>query len=249
MATNITLKILIIVVELVILDYLEFVYIRWVDIVIKNIFCMNYKAVKERVLEVLRVNGLNVNRASKVLGIPQRTLNRQINEDGKVGMDLLYAIMDNFPAVSSVWLLMGKGEMMREDNADYNNDRSPYFEDRPLSAGLREMFEHEVETPSCFIAIPGHKADFYFPIRGDSMEPELYEGDIVGVVRVTDFESLSPEHTYMILTNEARFVKHCSTDPNNNEVIWCISPNYPSFTVNKGDVCALYRVVSRIQKL
>ena len=45
--------------------------------------------IKERVAIVLKYKQLNVNRASKVLSMPQRTLNRQVNEDGNVGIDLI----------------------------------------------------------------------------------------------------------------------------------------------------------------
>ena len=51
---------------------------------------------KGRVSEIFKFKGINVNRASKMLGIPQRTLNRQVNEDGNVGMEVVYAIIDNF---------------------------------------------------------------------------------------------------------------------------------------------------------
>lgn len=211
-----------------------------------KLFCMNSKTIKERILEVFRKNNLNVNRASKVLGIPQRTLNRQINEDGRVGMELLYAIIDNFPEISIAWLLTGEGEMFRDDSDVCC--KIPYFDDLPLSAGVRDMYDNFSEIPTCHIVIPGQKADFYFPVKGESMEPELYEGDIVGVVRVSDLNKISPEHLYMVLTGESRMVKHCSTDPEDTGILWCISPNYPTFSINKSDISAIFRVVSRIQK-
>ena len=53
------------------------------------------KSIKTRVIEVLKSKGLSVNRASKILDIPQRTLNRQVNEGGNISMDLVYAILNN----------------------------------------------------------------------------------------------------------------------------------------------------------
>ena len=41
------------------------------------------RTMKERVLSVFKAKKINVNKASKLLGIPQRTLNRQVNENGK----------------------------------------------------------------------------------------------------------------------------------------------------------------------
>ena len=44
-------------------------------------------SIRDRVSEVLKYLGLNVNRASKYLGVPQRTLNRQVNEGGNISME------------------------------------------------------------------------------------------------------------------------------------------------------------------
>ena len=79
------------------------------------------------------------------------------------------------------------------------------------------------------------------------MEPEVFAGDIVGVVRVEAYDKISPDAIYMIVTNDARMIKHCYIDENNPELLWCVSPNYPSFPINRADICAMFRVVSRIQ--
>ena len=74
---------------------------------------MKDNGIKQRVAEVLRYKKINVNRASKILGIPQRTLNRQVNEDGNISMELLYAILDTYTDVSPLWLLLGEGDMVQ----------------------------------------------------------------------------------------------------------------------------------------
>ena len=203
--------------------------------------------IKERVIALLKAKGLNVNRASKLFGIPQRTLNRQVNEDGKIAMDLMYSILDNFPEISPLWLIMGEGAMLRENNIVQECCAAPFFSDLPVSAGLRDCFDPSTERASGFISLPSHNAHFYFPVTGTSMEPEVFSGDIVGVVRVNPGDRISPEAIYMIVTNESRMIKHCYIDENNPELLWCVSPNYPSFPVNRADICAMFRVVSRIQ--
>ena len=72
---------------------------------------MKFRNIRERVEAVLKERGLSVNRASGILGIPQRTLNRQVNEGGNVTMELVYAIMDSFPEISPQWLVAGEGNM------------------------------------------------------------------------------------------------------------------------------------------
>ena len=202
--------------------------------------------IKDRVVAVLKHIGMNVNRASKMLGIPQRTLNRQVNEGGNISMDLVYAILNNVPEISPAWLIAGEGPMLVGEEAP-SIDTVPFYEDLPLSAGNRDAFNPAQEKPSAFFSIPTCQADFYFPVSGSSMEPEFNDGDVVGVKRVERSEGIVHGAVYMIVTNENRMIKRCYHDNNDPNLIWCVSPNYPSFPINKNDVCALFKVVNRIE--
>ena len=205
---------------------------------------MKEKGIKSRVVDVLRYKCINVNRASKILGMPQRTLNRQVNENGNVGMDLLYAILDTYPDISPLWLLLGEGDMLQQS---VKANRVPYYENLPVSAGFKDVVDEGRETPSSYISLPGTNADFYFPVSGTSMEPEINNGDIVGVKRVERSEGIVHGDVYMLVTNDNRMIKRCYHDNNNPMLIWCVSPNHPSFPIHKDDLCALYKVVSRIE--
>ena len=202
--------------------------------------------IKDRVVAVLKHIGMNVNRASKMLGIPQRTLNRQVNEGGNISMDLVYAILNNVPEISPAWLIAGEGPMLVGEEAP-SMDTVPFYEDLPLSAGNRDAFNPAQEKPSAFFSIPTCQADFYFPVSGSSMEPEFNDGDVVGVKRIDRSEGIVHGAVYMIVTNENRMIKRCYHDNNDPNLIWCVSPNYPSFPINKNDVCALFKVVNRIE--
>ena len=204
--------------------------------------------IKLRVIEVLKSKGLSVNRASKILDIPQRTLNRQVNENGNISMDLVYAILNNFPEISSAWLVAGEGTMLADKEASVN-DGAPYYNDLPVSAGYRDAFDPARENPTAYISLPTRSADFYFPVSGTSMEPEINDGDIVGVKRVERHEGIVHGAVYMVVTNENRMIKRCYHDNNDPDLIWCVSPNYPSFSIHKNDLCALFRVVNRIENI
>lgn len=203
-------------------------------------------SIKERVVAVLKHIGMNVNRASKFLGVPQRTLNRQVNEGGNISMEIVYAILNNVPEISPAWLIAGEGAMLVGEEAP-KTCTIPFYDDLPLSAGHRDAFDPTREKPSAYISIPTSQADFYFPVSGNSMEPEFNDGDIVGVKRVDRSEGIVHGAVYMVVTNENRMIKRCYHDNNDPNLIWCVSPNYPSFPINKNDVCSLFKVVSRIE--
>jgi hypothetical protein len=207
---------------------------------------MKDNGIKQRVAEVLRFKKINVNRASKVLNIPQRTLNRQVNEDGNISMDLLYAILDTYTEISPLSLLLGEGDMVACQAAEPSY-RAPYYNDLPVSAGFKDVLDGGRETPTSYISIPDKSADFFFPVSGTSMEPEINDGDIVGVKRVGRSEGIVHGDVYMVVTNDNRMIKRCYHDNNDPNLIWCVSPNYPSFPIHKNDVCALFKVVNRIE--
>ncbi len=205
---------------------------------------------KERVLSVFKAKKINVNRASKLLGIPQRTLNRQVNEDGKVGMELVYSLLNTYTDISPSWLLLGQGEMIQDPDAvEAINDASPFYSNLPVTAGQKDAFDPSTEKPTGYISMPNWAAQFYFPVSGTSMEPEIHSGDIVGVNRVESLREIDPEKIYMIVTNESRMIKRCHTDEKDSSVMWCVSPNYPAFKINKKDICAMFHVVNRIERL
>ncbi len=203
---------------------------------------------KDRILSVFKLKKINVNRASRLLGIPQRTLNRQVNEDGKVGMELVYSLLNVFGDISPSWLLLGQGDMLA-DVVSPVSGAAPFFSNLPVTAGFREVFDPSQEKPTGYISMPGLSAQFYFPVSGTSMEPEIHSGDIVGVNRVESLRDIDPDKIYMIVTNESRMIKRCHSDESDESIMWCVSPNYPSFKIKKKDICAMFHVVNRIERL
>lgn len=209
-----------------------------------------YNTIKERILKIFKEKKINVNRASRILGIPQRTLNRQVNEEGKVGMELVYSLLNEFTDVSPSWLLLGHGEMWQENNPFASiKGAAPFYSNLPVSAGRKEVFDPSNEKPTGYISVPNWAAQFYFPVSGTSMEPEIHSGDIIGVNKVDSLREIDPDKIYMIVTNESRMIKRCHTDETDDSVMWCVSPNYPSFKINKRDICAMFHVVNRIERL
>ncbi len=206
--------------------------------------------IKTRVLRVLEYKHLNANSASRLLGIPQRTINRQVNESGKIGMELVYSLLSKFPDISPAWLILGEGCMVAaKEQGAHSQNSAPFYSDLPVSAGYKDAFDPSHEIPSGYISMPNLYAQFYFPVLGTSMEPEIHSGDIIGVNRVESLRELDSEKIYMIVTNESRMIKRCYSHKDDPELMWCVSPNYPAFTINKKDICAIFHVVNRIERL
>lgn len=67
----------------------------------------------QRIREVIEARGLSVTALSKLLGVVQQTLNRQISGDGAMSLGTIDKFLSCFPEISAEWLLRGEGGMIK----------------------------------------------------------------------------------------------------------------------------------------
>lgn len=226
--------------------------------------------VNERINSILlKFNIRSVRQFANKIGVAATSLNDIIRNGAEPKFSTLEKILKAEPSISAEWLLRGEGEMLKGKNnlidstEDDNNkneskimkqDNSimyketffkgaiPYYENLPVSAGQIAMVEGE-EQPTGYVKIPGVSASWLFPVVRCSMKPEINPGDIVGVNAVDRWDRVDPDKIYMIVTNEERMIKRLRIDNENDEILWCISPNYPEFKILKSEVKVIYQVV------
>jgi len=151
------------------------------------------------------------------------------------------------------WLLTGEGEMLNED-ANENKLASLYINDEMTEGvpywNLHVSAGHSVtdvigqSKPNGYIkGLPGADiAENILPVLGASMEPEVSNGAIIGVRRINNWESLNTERIYMIITKDDRMIKRIEYDNENEDILWCVSPNYPKCKSLKADIVEIQRV-------
>lgn len=66
--------------------------------------------INQRIKEVLQKNDLSVTAFSKEVGLPQATVNRQLNGDARVSVGTIKAFLLKFKDISAEWLLRGVGD-------------------------------------------------------------------------------------------------------------------------------------------
>lgn len=155
---------------------------------------------------------------------------------------------------------IGSGTQANNDNRSYCNGcgneenavklaepiagATPFYEDMPVSAGEGELATALGSMkPTGWISMPGMpKSIGAFPVVGCSMEPDIKAGDFIAVAEVERWEAVDPEKVYMVITRDDRMIKHLAVDEENEDFLWCISPNYPRFKVYKSDILFIYRV-------
>lgn len=92
---------------------------------------------KDRIKQVIEYKNCSVNAFSKMIGVNQSTIQQQLTEDRKISLDIIEKILITFEEISSDWLIMGKGEMLKQD--------TPYME-QPVEADSRNQFSNLKEA-------------------------------------------------------------------------------------------------------
>jgi phage repressor protein C with HTH and peptisase S24 domain len=106
----------------------------------------------------------------------------------------------------------------------------PFLEDQPVSAGPGTELD-EGDNPTRYMRVPGYLARYQdlamLPVRGDSMDPTLHDGDMV----VCDSGGWDGDGIYVIKSTEKAFVKRVVFTPEGYQII---SDNkmYPSYGAN-----------------
>lgn len=79
------------------------------------------KLVIQRIRSIIKSERISISALSKMIDMPQATLNRQISGESAMTLDTFISIMNCFPKVSLDWVLRGDGIMINgEDKANGN---------------------------------------------------------------------------------------------------------------------------------
>lgn len=190
--------------------------------------------------------GMTIEEFCQSISVPQPSVESLFKHGTKPSLKVLAAILSTYPDISAEWLMLGEGEMSKKQAPVLYKapveGAIPYYENLPVSAGQFDMVEGE-EQPTGYVKIPGVFAKWLFPVIGCSMKPEINPGDIIGVNVVDRWDRVEPDKIYMIITTDERMIKRLRIDNESDEILWCISPNYPEFKIQKSDIRYIYQVV------
>lgn len=91
--------------------------------------------------------------------------------------------------------------------------------------------------------------DFTIDVKGDSMQPEYYSGDVVACKLVRDLTELRPGKVYVLDTAQGVVMKKLEENPKDNTTFICVSlnPLYEPFVLSKEELYSVSRVVGVIK--
>lgn len=198
--------------------------------------------VKERLIQYLKYKKVGQNKFENLAGISNGYIS---NLKSTPGTAHLTKILNVSPDLNEKWLMTGEGEMLKTTGASPSapGTRVPFYKDMPVSAGKAELMELDAEENAVgFINITGVTGKYAFPVIGCSMEPVIHPGDIVVVDELNQWDKIDPDKIYLVFTHDDRMIKHLETDEADTDIIWCVSPNYKRFSLQKTDILRIYKV-------
>lgn len=216
---------------------------------------------KERLLALIDhfANG-NKTQFAGMIGVSPQGLSTWISRD-TFDTERIYS---KCVGVSPHWLLTGEGPMLENDNTGCQRQIEPAHHVPeniqegipliPLSAmagaftGDTSVMEYECER----YVIPAFKgADFLIQVKGDSMQPTYYSGDLVACQRVPLNDLFFQwNKTYVLDTAQGPLIKRIMPGSDSSHVL-IVSDNdsYPPFELSKSQFhgVALVRGLVRLE--
>lgn len=215
-----------------------------------------------RIQEIASNEGLTIGAMERSIGASKGVLSRAINNGTDIQAKWLNTIVENYPQYSAEWLLTGKGDMLKtpikttSSSAIHSitEDCSEGIPLIPLSAmagaftGDTTVLNYECER---YIIPDFQGADFLIRIKGDSMQPTYYAGDLVACQRVPLNDLFFQwNKTYILDTTQGPLIKRIKRGSDDNHIlIVSDNPNYEPFELSKDQFhgVALVRGLIRLE--
>ena len=164
-------------------------------------------------------------------------------------------IVDKFPEVDEVWLLTGKGEMLKAASKPVVMPAGIPFYDIDVTGGITESFSDFPEMAQYRINYPPlNDCTAAFPVYGESMEPDFYSGEVVLVKEITKINSMLWGEPYLVITNancdNLRTIKNVYiSDDRKNFILRASNPRFAGDTIVPcADVLKIFIVKGKVSR-
>jgi len=205
----------------------------------------------DRIESFLELEGSSTNSFAKIAGLDPGNLTKMLAGKQKITDNTLRKI-SNAHDISFEWLKYGEGEMYVNNKPSPEisyTEGVPYY-DEIFECGFEELTAPSSESPDFLIRMPGYeKATLWCNASGQSMEPEINNGDIIALRRIEDISFLPYGDIYgIITTNGMRTIKRLgkSSDPSCYRLI-PTNKEYDEQDIPKDKILIVYRVMGAMK--
>lgn len=208
---------------------------------------------REKLKMLIREYGGTQSEFASLIGTTQPTIANWLSQN-QIPAGGIAKICRALPNVSFEWLT-GQSDVPQRGYQDVTAmSDTPigacYYSRMPASAGQLEMGDEDITTER--ISIPGVNVDAYFPVVGNSMDPTIQSGDIVGIRKIDSMSRVRPNDIYLVFTRDnERMLKRIKGVNGQSPMLTLYSDNpaYEPFQIIKEQILAVYKAVCIIRTL
>lgn len=206
----------------------------------------------ERIKQYIDYKSISVAAFEKSIGMSNASFGKCLKKGGAIGTDKLENILSVYPDISPNWLLTGNGTMLRNSTELTPTKDGTGIPLIPVEAmagcftGSQTILLQECDH----YVVPAFKnADFLIYVRGDSMQPRYFSGDMVAC------KMLSPTDlffqwgkVYVLDTDQGALIKKVEQGTD-DETITLVSENenYKPFQIPRRAVYHIAIVMGLIR--
>jgi len=218
----------------------------------------------DRIKQFIEKEGISVRSFEDTIGASNGVIRRAIRNKTDIQSKWMTSVLENYPQLNSLWLLTGKGGMLRSDskqsievigeglleNAVQQKKGVIRYYDVDASASPIEMFSSGSSIEYKDLIIPGFEdCEIALNIWGDSMEPKLCKGEMI-ICKLWQESFIEYGFVYLIETKIGhRMIKYVQSGQSVG-TISCVSENkfYQPFELKKSDILKLYVVKGHLER-
>lgn len=201
----------------------------------------------QRIKTVLDNKGITAYKAGNATGIGRSLLGKymsDINEPSVSNIKLLSEYLD----VSLDWLVLGKGNMERDQIAFPNSSGIPLYRSEAAAGfGTSEFNIDDKDIEARYQIREMASASFMLHVRGDSMVPTYKSGDIIAVKNVVDRRDIQWGKPHLISTNTHGLLVKRIYDEEGDIIAVSDNPTYKPIHIHKMDITGIAMVIGSVR--
>lgn len=206
----------------------------------------------QKLNKILEYTGLNAAQFATKIGVKT---NQSIYDILKgrtktFSTSMVNKILSCYPEINKVWLLTDDdGDMLtteKQEESKKNVDATPVYDiDATCGTQYRDIIFTE-DTIIGHVSLPGiNKDSCIVRANGDSMEPKIYDGNMVVIREIKSWQDIFYGQMYLILLDEYRMIKYIrryEPDEENYIILRSENPKYDDIKLHKNKIRKLFIV-------
>lgn len=200
----------------------------------------------------MKFKGLNDNQVTTECHLSQGLIGQARTGKSDLGPSAIDRILKAYQDLNRVWLLTGEGEMLKSaPNGGAGGGDYPgtlvYDIDATCGMDGRDMMFAEDRIIGS-VKLPGISNEAVIVrANGDSMEPRIFDGNLVAIREIKNWNDLFYGQIYLVLLDEYRMIKYIRKDKEDEEnyiILHSENALYDDIRLHKSKIRKLFIVES-----